>query len=127
MMSNLSPSTSAIKLLSHDIKKHPKFGASYNAKNKDVKTYTLGDLTIRFIKEEWYAEGDTDAEFWIEIGPTRKSPFSQPEEPLHFDMFPDEPWSRMSMSRGRYGDQIALLVYNGRRRRRCRQQKKVQS
>ena len=78
MISDLSPSTSAIKLISHDIKKHPKFGTSCYAKNKDIKTHTLGDLTIRFIKEEWYdaAEGDTDAEFWIEIGPTRKSPFS---------------------------------------------------
>mmetsp|Transcript_8116 Transcript_8116/g.12292 ORF Transcript_8116/g.12292 Transcript_8116/m.12292 type:complete len:182 (+) Transcript_8116:62-607(+) len=102
---------SDVKLISTDIENHPDFGNSFNAKNKETRIYTIGELTIKFFSEEWYYEGDTDVEVWIEIGGTRKSPFSEPDPPLRFDMFIDESDSRVSMSRGIMGtDQIALLV-----------------
>ncbi|KAL7541844.1 hypothetical protein ACHAWF_007030 [Thalassiosira exigua] len=92
-----------VKLIRTDIKNHPRFGTSSNAKNNETKCYSLGNLTVKFIKEEWWDSFDTDCEFRIEI------------DSLCFEMFPDDCGdiveSRMSMSRrGGGGDEIALLV-----------------
>jgi hypothetical protein len=89
-----------IKLLSTEDYRHPGFGTSSIAKNRNTKIYELGDLTIKFGKEEWWDPYDTDAEFCIQIGPVR------------FYMFPDDMAdhveSRLSMEKD--NDLIACLI-----------------
>mmetsp|Transcript_44358 Transcript_44358/g.48046 ORF Transcript_44358/g.48046 Transcript_44358/m.48046 type:complete len:175 (+) Transcript_44358:62-586(+) len=93
---------SGIQLVSSETKKHPKFGTSIQAKNIKTKKFTIGKLAIALISEEWYCEGDTDVEIWIEMGH------------LRFDMslnaFHNYTDSRMSMSRGKYNEIVCLLI-----------------
>jgi hypothetical protein len=89
-----------IKHLSTEDFRHPEFGTSSMAKNRHIKIYELGDLIIKFGKEEWWDSYDTDAEFYIDIGPVRFEMFP--------DEFPDYTESRLSMDKG--NDLIACLI-----------------
>jgi hypothetical protein len=49
--------------------RHPNFGKSFDAKNKEIRTYYPQNGTaISFESSEWYCEGDTDVECAIVIG-----------------------------------------------------------